>query len=142
MTGVRLMMADNQAYNQKLMFGCGALATLFLFGLALAALLAIKQERLATKYPGSIPIASHSNYSGLPSRFRWDDTYRTTDNFTDVYNWYSVTFELGAESRANGRCLLLEGVQDQILLQRSMTVFLCNTPGGQTIFVSRFITIQ
>jgi hypothetical protein len=132
----------NQAYNQKIMFGCGAIVTLFLFGLALTAIMALKQERLATRYPGSVPIASHSNYSGLPSRFRWDDTYRTTDNFNDVYNWYSVTFELGAESRANGRCLLLEGTQNQHFLERSITVFLCNAPNGQTIFVSRFTAVQ
>jgi hypothetical protein len=136
------MTAKDQAYNQKMMFGCGTVAALFLFGLALAAILAIKQERLATRYPGSVPIASHSNYSGLPSRFRWDDTYRTTDNFNDVYNWYSVTFELGAESRANGRCLLLEGTQNQLFLERSINVFLCNAPNGQTIFVSRFTAVQ
>lgn len=124
------------------MVGCGVVAALLLFGAALVAILAIRQERLATRYPGSVPIASHSNYSGLPSRFRWDDTYRTTDNFNDVYNWYSVTFELGAESRANGRCLLLEDTQQQLFLERSMTVFLCNAPDGQTIFVSRFTGIQ
>jgi len=83
-------------------------------------------------------MASHSNYSGLPSGFRWDDTYRTTDNFIEVYNWYSVKFDLGAEARANGRCLLLEGTQEQFFLERSITVFLCNAQDGQTIFVSRF----
>lgn len=124
------------------MFGCGTLVTLFVFGLALTAIFAMKQERLATRYPGAVPVASHSNYSGLPSRFRWDDTYRTTDNFTDVYNWYSVTFDMGAESRANGRCLLLESTRDQLFLQRSVTVFLCNAQDGQTIFVSRFTAVQ
>ncbi|MEJ2746521.1 MAG: hypothetical protein P8183_01175 [Anaerolineae bacterium] len=136
------MTAKNQAYNQKLLLGCGAAAALLLFGLALAAIFALKQERLATRYPGSVPVASHSNYTGLPSRFRWDDTYRTTDNFNDVYNWYSVTFELGAESRANGRCLLLEGTQEHFFLQRSINVFLCNAPEGQTIFVSRFTGVR
>ena len=132
----------NQAYNQRILAGCGILAALLVFGLALAAILAIKQERLATRYPGAVPIASHSNYSGLPSRFRWDDSYRTTDDFNDVYNWYSVTFDLGAESRANGRCLLLENTQEQFFLQRSITVFLCNAPDGQTIFVSRFTSMH
>lgn len=136
------MTAKDQAYNQKMVFGCGTVAALFLFGLALATILAIKQERLVTRYPGSVPITSHSNYSGLPSRFRWDDTYRTTDDFNDVYNWYSVTFELGAESRANGRCLLLEGTKEQFFLERSITVFLCNAQSGQTIFVSRFTSLQ
>jgi hypothetical protein len=136
------MIGRNQAYNQKIMFGCGTLVTLFVFGLALTAIFAMKQERLVTRYPGAVPVASHSNYSGLPSRFRWDDTYRTTDNFTDVYNWYSVTFDMGAESRANGRCLLLESTRDQLFLQRSVTVFLCNAQDGQTIFVSRFTAVQ
>ena len=136
------MMTDNQAYNQKIIGGCGMIAAFFLFGLALVTIFVVKQERLAGRYPGSVPIASHNNYSGLPSRFRWDDTYRTTDNITDVYNWYSSTFDLGAESRANGRCFLLEGTQKQIFLQRSITVFLCNAQDGQTIFVSRFTAIQ
>jgi hypothetical protein len=142
MTGNWLMTAKNQAYNQKIMVGCGLLAALILFGLTLAAVFTLKQERLATRYPGSIPIASHSNYSGLPSTFRWDDTYRTSANFTDVYNWYSVGFDLGAESRANGRCLLLEGTQEQLFLQRSNSIFLCNAQEGQTIFVSRLTKIQ
>ncbi|MFQ5400582.1 MAG: hypothetical protein ACE5E7_13415 [Anaerolineae bacterium] len=115
---------------------------LSLFGLAWLLVLAINQERQATRYPGSIPVASHSNYSGLPNGFRWDDTYRTTDNFTDVYNWYSITFDLGAEARALGRCLLLEGTNEQYSLLRSISVFVCNTPGGQMIFVSRSTSLK
>jgi len=53
------MTLENQAYNRKIMVGCGTIAALILFGLALTTILAIKEERLATRYPGSVPMASH-----------------------------------------------------------------------------------
>ena len=82
-------------------------------------------------------MASHSNYRGLPYQYRWDDTYLTTDNFTAVYNWYSVTFDLGAEARALEKCTLLEGTNEQLVVKRHVSVSLCNTPEGQMIFVTR-----
>jgi hypothetical protein len=57
--------------------------------------------------------------------------------FTDVYNWYSVTYELGAESRAIGGCILLEGSKSQFAFSRHFSVFLCNTHFGQMIYVTR-----
>ena len=50
--------------------------------LAAVAAAALHQDRQAARYPGALPISSHSNYSGLPNQFRWDNAYRTTDNFT------------------------------------------------------------
>ena len=74
--------------------------------------------------------------------YRWDDAYRTTDGFADVYNWYSITFDLGAEQRANGRCNYLEGTTQQIIGQRTVAVFLCNTDEGQLIYVSRTTSLR
>jgi hypothetical protein len=78
----------------------------------------------------------------LPTAFRWDDAYRTSDSFTDVYNWYSTTFDLGAETRAQDRCILLEGANVQYALRRTVSVFVCSTSSGQMVFVSRFTSLR
>lgn len=129
-------MADQEG-NRNWLLGCAGLLVAAFLCLAAVAAAALHQDRQAARYPGALPISSHSNYSGLPNQFRWDNAYRTTDNFTLVYNWYSITFDLGAESRAMARCILLEGSTDYLLLRRYTSVFLCNTAGGQTIHVSR-----
>lgn len=142
MTGERPKASTHTDYDRKILFGCGAAIMLFLFGLALVLILAFNQERQAAHYPGSVLVASHSNYSGFPTAFSWDDAYRTTDNFIDVYNWYSTTFGLGAEARGQGRCSLLEGTNEQFGLHRTIAVFVCNTSSGQMIFVSRFTSLK
>ncbi len=136
-------MADrNQSFNRNFMLGCGSLA-LFL-GICLGGILMLSliRDRQSAQYPGALPIASHSNYHGLPYQYRWDDTYITTDNFTAVYNWYSVTFDLGAEVRALERCTLLEGTNEQLVVKRHVSVSLCNTPEGQMIFVTRSTSLR
>jgi hypothetical protein len=131
-------MRDEKAtYNQKIVGGCGIL--LFLGGLLLAGLtiLAVDRAREVTRYPGAVQLSSHSNYRGLPRQYRWDDAYQTTDPFIQVYNWYSVQFDLGSERRALGQCILLEGSQSQITGERHISVLLCDTPTGRMIFVTR-----
>lgn len=132
----------HQAFNRNLLLGCGSL-TLFL-GICLGAILMLSliRDRQSAQYPGALPMASHSNYRGLPYQYRWDDTYITSDNFTAVYNWYSVTFALGAEVRAIGRCTSLEGTNDQLVVKRHMSATLCNTPDGQMIFVTRSTSLR
>jgi hypothetical protein len=116
--------------------GC-AVVLLAVLALAAVVIVAIGRDRNVAHYPGALPLTHHSNYSGLPFQFRWDNSYFTTDNFTDVYNWYSVTFDLGAEARAIERCILLEGPADQIVIERYLSVLLCNTAEGQHIYVTR-----
>lgn len=132
-------MAVKQAKNRL----SGSVLPAFLLGLlvllfltAAAVVIAVGRERNVAHYPGAMAVTSHSNYGGFSSEIRWDNSYFTTDNFTDVYNWYSTTFDMGAESRAIGRCLLLEARDEQLLAERDMNVLLCNTPQGQRIFVS------
>lgn len=133
----KMRLEREQLYTQKVLLGCVMLALLFLFGSGAVAIAAINQDRQAAQYPGSVPISIHSNYRGLPSQFRWDNTYRTTDPFKAVYNWYSVTFDMGAETRAIGQCILLEKSSDRFRIERSISVFICETPDGQMIYVSR-----
>jgi hypothetical protein len=126
-----------ESWNVKVATGCAALCLLALTLAAGLAIIGVGRDRNAAHYPGATQLTSHSNYRGLPAQIRWDNSYFTTDNFSDVYNWYSVTFDLGAEARAIERCILLEGPTDQIVLERYLSVLLCNTPEGQLIYVTR-----
>lgn len=121
----------------KVAAGCAAVSLAALFVAAGLAIIGVNRDRNAAHYPGATLVTSHSNYRGLPAQIRWDNSYFTTDSFTDVYNWYSVTFDLGAEARAIERCILLEGPTDQFVLERYLSVLLCNTPEGQLIYVTR-----
>ncbi len=107
--------------------------------LALVAFLGsmVSRERKRAQYPGSVSLTGHSNYSALPSQFRWDNSYRTTDSFPTVYQWYSTTFGLGAESRALGDCILLDGTKNALVVERYTSVVLCDTPTGRLIYVTR-----
>lgn len=142
MTGKEVISDSARTYNRNILFGCGALALLIAVVLVGVVGLVAWQDRQAARYPGSLPIASHSIYRGLPNEYRWDDTYLTTDNFTTVYNWYSVNFDLGAEARAMEKCTTLEGSHPQLVLNRYVTVSVCSTPDGQLIFVSRTTSLR
>jgi hypothetical protein len=102
----------------------------------------VEEERLAVRYPGAIDISSHANYKGLPFDLRWDDAYRTTDAFPRVYQWYSTVFDLGAEVRALGGCILLEGSEKWLAIERHMSVVLCDTPTERMIFVTRSTSLR
>ena len=110
---------------------------MLLASLAAVALLgsAVNRERKVAQYPGSVALTGHSKYA--PSQFRWDNSYRTTDSFPAVYQWYSTTFELGAESRALGDCILLDGTRRVFVVERYTSVVLCDTPAGRLIYVTR-----
>jgi hypothetical protein len=127
----------NRLYNQSVMVGCLFISILGFITLGAALIFVYRLDRHAAQYPDSVAISSHNNYSGLPRRFRWDNAYRTSDNFTSVYQWYSTMFDLGAEARANENCILLEGTRQRYRVERHTRVFLCNTPGQQLIYVAR-----
>lgn len=131
-----------RSYSQSFMVGCGLIVLLILLGLPLAFFELISKDRQTARYPGSTPISNHSNYKGLPFEFRWDDSYHTSDNFVDVYSWYSITFDLGSESRALEKCILLEGTDSAFVTRRSFSVLLCNTPSGQMIYVTRTTSLK
>ena len=135
-------MAENvRDYNRdllrKVLLGCGP--PVLLIALSLGALLstAFLNERTASRYPGADILTSHSNYTGLPFQFRWDNSYHSRDSFTDIYNWYSTTFALGAEARANGSCILLDGARKRLAWTRYTSVVLCDTDNGRLIYVTR-----
>lgn len=127
--------------NRNVLFGCGMLTLLGFLLLAGTLVVAVNRERQAVHYPGATPLSSHANYRGLPSQVRWDNSYLTTEPFNDVYRWYSIKFDLGAEDRAMGLCITLEGPIEHQFLEQTITVVICGTPRGQMIFVSRSAAI-
>ena len=135
--GVAIMDERDRSFKQMGLAGCGLVAFVSAMCLLLSVIYWIGQDRQTARYPGSIPISSHSNYKGLPFEYRWDDTYRTSDSFNKVYNWYSITFDLGSESRALSGCILLEGTASSPVVSRQYSVLLCNTQRGQMIYVTR-----
>lgn len=128
---------EDEHLNQRVVAGCILTTLLASFVLGAALIWIVDRDRNEAHYPGATFITGHSNYSGLPRQFRWDNSYFTTDSFTEVYNWYSVTFDLGAEARAIERCILLEGPVQHLLRQRHFSVLLCNAPEGQYIYITR-----
>ena len=128
---------QNEGCVRRLKLGCFSTAIIFLFLITGSLLYALDQEREAARYPGSILLSEHNNYSGFPYMFRWDNSYQTNDTVNKVYNWYSITFDMGAESKANGSCIYLEDSFVRLRIQRTMSVFICGTKDGQLIYVSR-----
>ena len=130
-------MKTNKHYNRKILTGCGIFVLLAVAAVIVFAAAIISQDRESARYPEAEPITRHENYTGLPFNYKWDDTYRTTDPFPAVYNWYSTGFNLGPEMRANGRCILMEGSEKRLAATRYTSVLLCDTPNGRMIYVSR-----
>ena len=135
----------NQAYNQNMRLGCGFLALLAAVGMFLSLVLAVNQTREAIRYPGSTLLSRQNIYSPPSSTVLWDDAYLSTDSMWNIYRWYSTHFNLrldlaGHTLREN--CLLLYGSKKIFVLERRMSVTLCETPTGQTISVTRATAVD
>jgi hypothetical protein len=131
------MNKNERDYNQYIIAGCGLVTFAGIIVVAGSLILMFARDWQSARYPGSIPLSNHSNYSGLPYEYRWDNSYRSSGNFTDIYNWYSITFDLGAETRAMGKCTILEGSNARLAFSRHISVSLCGTDFGQMIYVTR-----
>jgi hypothetical protein len=127
--------------NRNVVWGCGLLLLLGILLLGSTLIIAVNRSRQEVHYPGAVPLSNHANYRGLPTHLRWDNTYLSTDPFNDVYRWYSIKFELGAEARALGSCITLEGPIEHAFLDQTITVIICGTPRGRMIYVSRSAAI-
>lgn len=124
------------AENRKL-FTIGFSLVFFLMVLCGAAgVISWQTGRAFAQFPDSEVVSSHSNYK-LPKLYRWDDTYATEAPINLVYQWYSLSFELGPEKAANGGCSLLEDVKTTVLAQRYFGVLICETGDQRLMFVTR-----
>ncbi|MDJ0752032.1 MAG: hypothetical protein QNJ45_00825 [Ardenticatenaceae bacterium] len=113
------------------------LMTLTLLACTAGTALVFRLDRQAAVYPNSSVITSNSKYR-LPSSFRWDDAYSTTDDFRDVFTWYSITFDLGPETAANGGCAMTEEIATLLFVfDRYTGVMICEMGDERLIYVNR-----
>ncbi len=131
------------AQNRRWLIAAGvALGALLALVLALGAAVVLKQYD-AGAYPGSVLVAGHNLYDTRGSLyFRRDTAYRTSDNFTQVYNWYSQTFHLGPEARAASACITMERATTWWRVERYTGVTVCDTPNGRMLYVQRSIMLR
>lgn len=135
------MQAEARQRRRWLVLGLMIWGSVGLIGFALVAL--ANRYRQADHYPGATQIADHSLYTWTPSlSLRLDTSYRTQDKFPDVYHWYSHTFSLGPEVRAQSACIILEKSDAWLILENQMSVMVCDTPHGRMMFVMRAVSFR
>ncbi len=93
-------------------------------------------DKSAAHFPNARLVAHHSNYS-LPKLYRWDHTYATNASIDEVYQWYSITFDMGPEKEANGSCSLLEEMNSTFFYERYTGVLICEMNVERMMFVTR-----
>ncbi|MEM7800185.1 MAG: hypothetical protein AAF633_13410 [Chloroflexota bacterium] len=96
----------------------------------------VQTDRRSAAYPNSRTVSQHSRYK-FPRHYRWDDTFVTTDKIDQVFRWYSVTFDTGPESEANGGCSLIEGDQEGFYYKRYAGIMICEMGHERMIFINR-----
>jgi hypothetical protein len=131
---------ENEIHGYRYRLGCGLLGLFLLIGIMGFTLVAFTREREAARFPGAQIVSEHNNYRRFPFHYQWNNSYRTTASFTEVYNWYSLTFDMGAEARANGECITLETDEQRYQVRHAMSVFICGTTDGQLIYVTRGVS--
>jgi hypothetical protein len=94
---------------------------------------------LAADYPGAAQISSETMVRYTPGLVvKRTNSYRSSDPFPAIYNWYSQRFDLGPEAHAQGNCILMaRSFTSFWVLREQITVTLCSTPNGQMMFVTR-----
>ena len=136
---MRAGLGDRRWVWGLLLLAGSGLVVLLLGGVWLAA-----RYQDAADYPGSARVAGQNIYKFSPNlTIRRDTAYRTSDPFPAVYNWYSNGFQLGPESYAQSNCIQMTDSVTQLgVLQRQMSVMLCDTRGGRLIFVMRSLSLR
>jgi len=128
--------------RRTMRLGCGLLALLMVVGLTAATILAIRQELRAARYPGAIPMPGYTHYAVQQGVVRLDNAYRTSAPFAEVYRWYKIGFNLIPSGETGEGCLQLRKISQPFDFQRRMTVWVCETPVGQMILVSREMSFR
>jgi hypothetical protein len=122
--------------------GIGAWVALSLVVLGVVLLIGWYQQ--SANYPGSIYMGESTMYRFNPLLYiRQDASYRSSDPFNEVFNWYSSGFELGPETFAQSGCALMaRSFTDLAVIERQMSVMVCDTPNGRLIFVMRSLSFR
>jgi hypothetical protein len=112
-------------------------------GITVLAVVAALALLRADDYPDALRVSSQQRYQLTPRLYlRRDAVYRTTDPFPAVYNYYSSRLDLGPESRAMSRCILLESARTWLFLHRYTGATICDTPNGRMMFVQRSVWVR
>jgi len=134
-------MVNLESVENRKVFAFG-ITTVFIFMILCggAGVVSWRSGRTLAQFPGSELIADHSKYK-FPKLYRWDDAYATQAPIDQVYQWYSITFDLGPEKAANSGCSLLEDVKTNFLAQRYFGVLICETGDERLMYVTRTTTL-
>lgn len=133
-----------QAGQQRFILWALAVAGL---ALALSGLILVRLTLYywnAPDYPGSVQFGKNNYYKITPQvEVRQDASYLSNDNFRAIYNFYSSGFELGPEKHALGTCIEMMNTSNFArVIERNMSVTLCDTPKGRMIFVTRIYSLN
>jgi hypothetical protein len=120
---------------RRLAWGFAAIACLALAGAGLALSSWLARLQQMGNFPGATLVADHTIYRASPHlSIRHDASYRTTAEFSKVYNWYSAEFDLGPESYAQSACILMARSTTVLLVvERQASVMVCDTPKGERL---------
>jgi len=110
----------------------------------LAIVLFVNDYQHSADYPGALYVGDHTITQWNPHpTLRRDASYRSSDPFNKVFNWYSTGFNLGPESFAQSGCALMaRSFTDFAVIEREMSVMVCDTPNGRLIFVMRSLSLR
>jgi hypothetical protein len=123
--------------------GIAALILALAFGFFGLLALLIIQDREAARYPGSEKITNHDVIRVFPNFFyRQDASFKSQDDFTSVFNWYSTGFHLGPEKTAQSGCSHMYNTEIMYFVQRIISVTVCNTSSGRMMFVQRTLSLN
>lgn len=111
---------------------------------ALGLALLVNWYQRSTDYPGALYVGDHTIYQFNPNpTIRRDASFRSSDPFNKVFNWYSSGFDLGPETFAQSGCALMaRSFTDFAVVEREMSVMVCDTPNGRLIFVMRSLSLR
>jgi hypothetical protein len=98
----------------------------------------------AAEYPGSTATGAENLWRYKSNiTFKRTETYRSTDAFNVIYNYYGIGFGLGPERFAHGNCALMAHAKDILpRLHWEMSAMVCETKTDRMIFVSRTYSLR
>jgi hypothetical protein len=150
--GIRVRFSRLSDYNpamfkplrqRRVLIGVGVLAGVIVCLTGAALWVTLQNYYAAADYPGGLAVANHSVYKYAPVlHVRRDTSYRTTDVFPQVYNWYSSQFQLGPEARAESACIVMEKASAWFVFEQATSVMICDTGQDRMIFVMRAMTVR
>jgi hypothetical protein len=130
------MAEKDQVHHQHMRLGCGLLALVLSLALITPLILAINYQRHLVRYPEARLIPGRTKYIIRPRHLRLENAYLVPAPLNNVRHWYADRFNLRPLGGEDG-CASLARTTQYFVVERYMVVRICETPGGQKIFVVR-----